>query len=173
MQPAAPSQTAAESSQSLPRVSAPYICHQLPADPRLDPLRPRPPPCRVAPPSSQAPPSPAVVRPRSTRPPSPGGSRVRPRAARLLTPPGSCAWTSECSPTPRPRVTHAPFRSRTHALSGDDFNVVFVGAGNIMFGTSARSPCVLCPHLTPLCVIAGSDEGPWNHSFRFEQCATL
>jgi len=29
----------------------------------------------------------------------------------------------------------------------DDFNVVFVGAGNIMFG---------------------SDEGPWNHSFRFE-----
>ncbi|KIP09608.1 hypothetical protein PHLGIDRAFT_28960 [Phlebiopsis gigantea 11061_1 CR5-6] len=28
-----------------------------------------------------------------------------------------------------------------------DFNVVFVGAGNIMFG---------------------SDEGPWNHSFRFE-----
>ncbi|RDX56734.1 hypothetical protein K466DRAFT_582203 [Polyporus arcularius HHB13444] len=36
---------------------------------------------------------------------------------------------------------------KTHALSGDDFNVVFVGAGNIMFG---------------------SDEGPWNHSFRFE-----
>jgi len=29
----------------------------------------------------------------------------------------------------------------------NDFNVVFVGAGNIMFG---------------------SDEGPWNHSFRFE-----
>jgi len=29
----------------------------------------------------------------------------------------------------------------------DDFNVVFVGAGNIMFG---------------------SDEGPWNHSFRLE-----
>lgn len=29
----------------------------------------------------------------------------------------------------------------------DDFNVVFIGAGNIMFG---------------------SDEGPWNHSFRFE-----
>jgi len=29
----------------------------------------------------------------------------------------------------------------------DHFNVVFVGAGNIMFG---------------------SDEGPWNHSFRFE-----
>jgi len=29
----------------------------------------------------------------------------------------------------------------------DDFNVLFVGAGNIMFG---------------------SDEGPWNHSFRFE-----
>ncbi|KZT42091.1 NAD binding dehydrogenase [Sistotremastrum suecicum HHB10207 ss-3] len=32
-------------------------------------------------------------------------------------------------------------------LSGEDFNVVFIGAGNIMFG---------------------SDEGPWNHSFRFE-----
>lgn len=32
-------------------------------------------------------------------------------------------------------------------LSGDDFPVVFIGAGNIMFG---------------------SDEGPWNHSFRFE-----
>jgi len=30
----------------------------------------------------------------------------------------------------------------------DDFNVLFVGAGNIMFG---------------------SDEGPWNHSLRFEQ----
>ncbi|ODO11588.1 hypothetical protein I350_00370 [Cryptococcus amylolentus CBS 6273] len=30
---------------------------------------------------------------------------------------------------------------------GEDFNVVMIGAGNIMFG---------------------SDEGPWNHSFRFE-----
>jgi len=37
------------------------------------------------------------------------------------------------------RVAHIP--------GSDDFNVVFVGAGNIMFG---------------------SDEGPWNHSFRFE-----
>ncbi|KAI0093915.1 putative oxidoreductase C terminal-domain-containing protein [Irpex rosettiformis] len=37
---------------------------------------------------------------------------------------------------------------KTTALQGTgDFNVVFVGAGNIMFG---------------------SDEGPWNHSFRFE-----
>jgi len=37
---------------------------------------------------------------------------------------------------------------KAHANVGhDDFNVVFVGAGNIMFG---------------------SDEGPWNHSFRFE-----
>ncbi|KAI0797984.1 putative oxidoreductase C terminal-domain-containing protein [Abortiporus biennis] len=37
---------------------------------------------------------------------------------------------------------------KVSALSGTgDFNVVFVGAGNIMFG---------------------SDEGPWNHSFRFE-----
>ncbi|CAA7271756.1 unnamed protein product [Cyclocybe aegerita] len=37
---------------------------------------------------------------------------------------------------------------RVHQVPGsDDFNVVFIGAGNIMFG---------------------SDEGPWNHSFRFE-----
>ncbi|KAJ3004423.1 hypothetical protein NUW54_g4820 [Trametes sanguinea] len=37
---------------------------------------------------------------------------------------------------------------RASQVSGTgDFNVVFVGAGNIMFG---------------------SDEGPWNHSFRFE-----
>ncbi|KAF9030772.1 putative oxidoreductase C terminal-domain-containing protein [Panaeolus papilionaceus] len=37
---------------------------------------------------------------------------------------------------------------RADALGGaNQFNVVFVGAGNIMFG---------------------SDEGPWNHSFRFE-----
>ncbi|KAI0690570.1 putative oxidoreductase C terminal-domain-containing protein [Cytidiella melzeri] len=37
---------------------------------------------------------------------------------------------------------------KTLASAGSgDFNVVFVGAGNIMFG---------------------SDEGPWNHSFRFE-----
>ncbi|KAH8116971.1 putative oxidoreductase C terminal-domain-containing protein [Phellopilus nigrolimitatus] len=34
-----------------------------------------------------------------------------------------------------------------HVGGGGDFNVVFIGAGNIMFG---------------------SDEGPWNHSFRFE-----
>jgi predicted dehydrogenase len=34
-----------------------------------------------------------------------------------------------------------------HIAGSDDFNVVFVGAGNIMFG---------------------SEEGPWNHSFRFE-----
>ena len=31
---------------------------------------------------------------------------------------------------------------------GDDFRVAIVGAGNINFG---------------------SDEGPWNHSFRLEQ----
>jgi len=37
---------------------------------------------------------------------------------------------------------------RVFQIRGNDaFNVVFVGAGNIMFG---------------------SDEGPWNHSFRFE-----
>ncbi|KAF9069944.1 putative oxidoreductase C terminal-domain-containing protein [Rhodocollybia butyracea] len=40
-----------------------------------------------------------------------------------------------------------PMDKMTHISGTDDFNVVFVGAGNIMFG---------------------SDEGPWNHSFRFE-----
>ncbi|KAH7890859.1 putative oxidoreductase C terminal-domain-containing protein [Phlebopus sp. FC_14] len=40
-----------------------------------------------------------------------------------------------------------PMDKATHVGGTDDFNVVFVGAGNIMFG---------------------SDEGPWNHSFRFE-----
>ncbi|KAF8136621.1 putative oxidoreductase C terminal-domain-containing protein [Boletus edulis] len=40
-----------------------------------------------------------------------------------------------------------PMDKTTHVGGTDHFNVVFVGAGNIMFG---------------------SDEGPWNHSFRFE-----
>ncbi|KAF8559813.1 hypothetical protein OG21DRAFT_1503035 [Imleria badia] len=40
-----------------------------------------------------------------------------------------------------------PMDKTTHVGGTDDFNVVFVGAGNIMFG---------------------SEEGPWNHSFRFE-----
>ncbi|KIL69691.1 hypothetical protein M378DRAFT_175828 [Amanita muscaria Koide BX008] len=40
-----------------------------------------------------------------------------------------------------------PMDKATHVAGADDFNVVFIGAGNIMFG---------------------SDEGPWNHSFRFE-----
>ncbi|TFK42642.1 putative oxidoreductase C terminal-domain-containing protein [Crucibulum laeve] len=40
-----------------------------------------------------------------------------------------------------------PMDRATHISGSDDFNVVFVGAGNIMFG---------------------SDEGPWNHSFRLE-----
>ncbi|KAF8163246.1 putative oxidoreductase C terminal-domain-containing protein [Crassisporium funariophilum] len=40
-----------------------------------------------------------------------------------------------------------PMDRVTHVGGSDDFNVVFIGAGNIMFG---------------------SDEGPWNHSFRFE-----
>ncbi|GLB35013.1 putative oxidoreductase C terminal [Lyophyllum shimeji] len=40
-----------------------------------------------------------------------------------------------------------PMDKTTHIGGGDDFNVVFIGAGNIMFG---------------------SEEGPWNHSFRFE-----
>jgi predicted dehydrogenase len=40
-----------------------------------------------------------------------------------------------------------PMDKAIHIPGSDDFNVVFVGAGNIMFG---------------------SDEGPWNHSFRFE-----
>lgn len=37
---------------------------------------------------------------------------------------------------------------QTPPAPGKDFNVVIVGAGNINFG---------------------SDEGPWNHSFRLEQ----
>ncbi|THU86402.1 hypothetical protein K435DRAFT_731414 [Dendrothele bispora CBS 962.96] len=40
-----------------------------------------------------------------------------------------------------------PMDKTTHLPGSDDFNVLFIGAGNIMFG---------------------SDEGPWNHSFRFE-----
>ncbi|KAH9926150.1 putative oxidoreductase C terminal-domain-containing protein [Fomitopsis serialis] len=40
-----------------------------------------------------------------------------------------------------------PMDKTSHLAGPDDFNVLFVGAGNIMFG---------------------SDEGPWNHSFRFE-----
>lgn len=52
----------------------------------------------------------------------------------------------------------------THVGGTDVFNVVFIGAGNIMFGGSAFS------HLShPNSSSPGSDEGPWNHSFRFEQ----
>ncbi|KAJ7582770.1 putative oxidoreductase C terminal-domain-containing protein [Mycena floridula] len=40
-----------------------------------------------------------------------------------------------------------PMDRTVHIGGSDDFNVLFIGAGNIMFG---------------------SDEGPWNHSFRFE-----
>ncbi|PIL24030.1 hypothetical protein GSI_13781 [Ganoderma sinense ZZ0214-1] len=40
-----------------------------------------------------------------------------------------------------------PIDKATQIGGTTDFNVVFIGAGNIMFG---------------------SDEGPWNHSFRFE-----
>ncbi|KAJ7774767.1 putative oxidoreductase C terminal-domain-containing protein [Mycena metata] len=40
-----------------------------------------------------------------------------------------------------------PMDKAVHISGSDDFNVLFIGAGNIMFG---------------------SDEGPWNHSFRFE-----
>ncbi|TFY80995.1 hypothetical protein EWM64_g3014 [Hericium alpestre] len=40
-----------------------------------------------------------------------------------------------------------PMDKATHLGGHQDFNVVFVGAGNIMFG---------------------SEEGPWNHSFRLE-----
>ncbi|KAF8350761.1 putative oxidoreductase C terminal-domain-containing protein [Amanita rubescens] len=40
-----------------------------------------------------------------------------------------------------------PMDKVSHVGGSDNFNVVFIGAGNIMFG---------------------SDEGPWNHSFRFE-----
>ncbi|KAK2466970.1 hypothetical protein APHAL10511_001228 [Amanita phalloides] len=40
-----------------------------------------------------------------------------------------------------------PMDKASHVGGSDSFNVLFIGAGNIMFG---------------------SDEGPWNHSFRFE-----
>ncbi|KAJ6550193.1 putative oxidoreductase C terminal-domain-containing protein [Mycena capillaripes] len=40
-----------------------------------------------------------------------------------------------------------PMDKAIHISGSDDFNVLFIGAGNVMFG---------------------SDEGPWNHSFRFE-----
>jgi hypothetical protein len=53
---------------------------------------------------------------------------------------------------------------RVTPLPGDDFPVVFVGAGNIMFGM--LPVYVLLYHLMPS---VGSPEGPWNHSFRFEQ----
>ncbi|KAG6832363.1 hypothetical protein H0H92_002631 [Tricholoma furcatifolium] len=56
-----------------------------------------------------------------------------------------------------------PMDKVSHIGGSDDFNVVFIGAGNIMFGKYQRqfSIYVLTPPL-------GSDEGPWNHSFRFE-----
>ncbi|KAA1469526.1 hypothetical protein DENSPDRAFT_772653 [Dentipellis sp. KUC8613] len=54
------------------------------------------------------------------------------------------------APSRRPSIDPSrliPMDKATHLQGSDDFNVVFVGAGNIMFG---------------------SDEGPWNHSFRLE-----
>ncbi|KAG2041680.1 putative oxidoreductase C terminal-domain-containing protein [Suillus americanus] len=53
-------------------------------------------------------------------------------------------------PSRRPSIDPSrliPMDKTTHVGGTNDFNVVFIGAGNIMFG---------------------SDEGPWNHSFRFE-----
>ncbi|KAF8654122.1 hypothetical protein AX16_003654 [Volvariella volvacea WC 439] len=50
----------------------------------------------------------------------------------------------------RPSIDPArlvPMDKTTHIAGQDDFNVLFIGAGNIMFG---------------------SPEGPWNHSFRLE-----
>ena len=59
----------------------------------------------------------------------------------------------------------------THIGGSEDFNVVFIGAGNIMFGASAYTPPRnLETSVLTFSKILGSDEGPWNHSFRFEQC---
>lgn len=54
-----------------------------------------------------------------------------------------------------------------HVGGSDDFNVVFIGAGNIMFGES--SVIRATSDHDHSCIVIGSDEGPWNHSFRFEQ----
>lgn len=59
-----------------------------------------------------------------------------------------------------------PDLTRTVHIGGsDNFNVVFVGAGNIMFGQSRCS--IYCE--TSFSIHLGSEDGPWNHSFRFEQ----
>lgn len=53
-------------------------------------------------------------------------------------------------PARRPSIDPSllvPMDKTSHIGGNDDFNVLFVGAGNIMFG---------------------SPEGPWNHSFRLE-----
>ncbi|KDR81552.1 hypothetical protein GALMADRAFT_239573 [Galerina marginata CBS 339.88] len=57
---------------------------------------------------------------------------------------------SSGGPSRRPSIDPSrlvPMDKVTHVGGTDNFNVVFIGAGNIMFG---------------------SDEGPWNHSFRLE-----
>ena len=62
----------------------------------------------------------------------------------------------------------------SHIGGTSDFNVVFVGAGNIMFGEPMgllRSDGLELTHTCYVLVAAGSPEGPWNHSFRFEQYA--
>ncbi|KAN0077056.1 putative oxidoreductase C terminal domain containing protein [Tylopilus felleus] len=73
-------------------------------------------------------------------PPSRRGSERRPPDRR-----GS-GYSSGFS-SRRPSIDPSRLPRTTHVGGTDNFNVVFVGAGNIMFG---------------------SDEGPWNHSFRFE-----
>ena len=60
----------------------------------------------------------------------------------------------------------------SHVGGSDDFNVVFVGAGNIMFGMLLVYYSDNIFNLI-LSLFTGSDEGPWNHSFRFEQYASM
>ncbi|KAI6132097.1 putative oxidoreductase C terminal-domain-containing protein [Pisolithus croceorrhizus] len=81
----------------------------------------------------------------STRaPPSRRGSELR------MTDRRGSGYSSAGFSSRRPSIDPSrlvPMDKTTHVGGTDNFNVVFIGAGNIMFG---------------------SDEGPWNHSFRFE-----
>ncbi|KAJ9104241.1 hypothetical protein QFC19_004058 [Naganishia cerealis] len=61
--------------------------------------------------------------------------------------PSTIASTRQIAITAMPCVAFNTAHSASPPAPGADFNVLMIGAGNIMFG---------------------SDEGPWNHSFRFE-----
>ena len=95
-------------------------------------------PCRAVLPNSRAR-RPSVAPPSSTRPPpSLAASRARPRAGPRSTHPGLFRSTSEYSGLRSLALflTYATGRA-THIGGTSDFNVVFIGAGNIMFGAQA------------------------------------